>query len=144
DPDFSIAVKSNFKPKLGEDFIFRNITAPDKTPEASGLEEDSINIETVNVEASGSGEWTILSARGGFTPGHTYQIELLNDDVTYDDSGAVFGNMKENNPLYDIRKVRFFNFSIEKDGTLNLKLDKSIKYINAEELHSADRANLME
>lgn len=142
--DFSIVVKSNSEPKLGMDFKFLNITAPEKTPEGEVSEEDVLNIETVKVEASGSGVWTISLASGGFTPGHTYQIELLNDTVTYDDSADVFGSLKENNARYDVADVRFFNFSIEKDGTLNLKLNDGIKYIKVDELNPADGEKLME
>lgn len=127
-PSFSIAVQSDTQPILGTDFKFRNITAPDKTPEGTVTAEDAANVETVKVESSG-GVWTISSKNGGFTPGHTYQIELISDDMTYQDSTA---------------EVRFFNFSIAQDGTLNLKLNDDIKYIDVNQLNAADGANLME
>ena len=141
--DFSIAVKSDSQPTLGTDFKFRNITAPDKTPETAVAEEDIVNAETVKVEGSG-GVWTISSASGGFTPGHTYQIELINDAVTYDDSADAFGNYKATNDRYDVGEVRFFNFSIAQDGTLNLKLNDDIKYIHVDALNPADGESLME
>lgn len=145
EPNFSIVMKSEGEPILGEYFKFKNITAPDKTPESGGLAEDDLNVETVEVKDSGNGLWTIsASASAGFTPGHTYQIELINDEVIYDDHATAFGSLKENNDRYDIKEVRFFNFSIEKNGTLNLKLDDGIKYIKAEELNFADREGLME
>lgn len=144
EPEFTITVKKTGAPPiLGTDFKFRNITAPEKTPETEVGEEDMANIETVEVEGS-NGVWTIKSANGGFTPGHTYQIELINDAVIYDDSADAFGNIKDNNELYDITQVRFFNFSIAQDGTMNLKLKAGIKYINAENISEADGANLME
>ena len=102
-----------------------------------------MNTETVKVEG-GSGFWTISSKSGGFTPGHTYQIELISDAVAFDDSAAVFGNLKENNDRYDITEVRFFNLSIAKDGTLNLKLNDNIKYIDVDTLNWGDGASLME
>ena len=143
-PDFTVSVKkSNSPPVLGTDFKFRNITAPERTPETEVGEEDMANIETVTVEGS-NGVWTIKSANEGFTPGHTYQIELVNDAVIYDDSADAFGNLKENNERYDINQVRFFNFSIEQNGTMNLKLKDGIKYINVEDISKADGANLME
>lgn len=141
--DFTISVKkADGKPVSGTDFKFRNITAPDKTPEGSVSEEDLANIESVKVEGS-NGVWTISSANGGFTPGHTYQIELTKDDVIYDDSIDAFKDLKAING-YDIAQVRFFNFSIEKDGTLNLKLNEGIKYIPVNKLNAADGASLME
>jgi len=141
--DFTISVKkADGKPVSGIDFKFRNITAPDKTPEGSVPEEDLDNIESVKVEG-GNGVWTISSANGGFTPGHTYQIELTNDNVIYDDSINAFKDLKAING-YDVAQVRFFNFSIEKDGTLNLKLNDGIKYIPVNKLSAADGASLME
>lgn len=142
--DFSVTVKKDGNaPIPGTDFIFRNVTAPDKTPETEVAAEDLINIETVRVEG-GNGVWIISSASGGFTPGHTYQIELINDTVTYDDSTDAFGNLKETNERYDIGEVRFFNFSIENTGIMNLKLNDGIKYIPANQLNPADAVGLME
>ncbi len=131
-PNLSIAVKSASQPQLGTDFQFRDITAAE--------DEEKV---TISVQASGSGVWT-LSASGGFTPGHTYQIELLGDTVTYDDSAAVFGDFKANNARYDVAEVRFFNFTIAKNGTLNLKLNDGIKYIPASELSYADTMRLID
>jgi len=149
EPSFSILVEfnSDSEPKQGIDFKFRNITAPDKTPEGKISEEDLLNIETVEVKEIGNGIWEVSSANGGFTPGHTYQIELINDNLIYDDSADAFGNLKQNNAKYDINEVRFFNFSIIKDkGTLNLKLNNDIKYINVDDdnLNPEDRVSLME
>lgn len=139
---FSVAVKSEHMPVPGTDFIFRNITAPEKNPEAGGTAEDEVNVETVKVESVG-GVWIISSDEtGGFTAGHTYQIELITDSVTYDDSADAFGNFKATNAQYDVASVRFFNFSIEKDGTLNLKLNGDVKYIAADKVD--DSAALME
>ena len=92
----------------------------------------------------GNGVWTISSASGGFTPGHTYQIELLHDSVIYDDSATAFGDLKENNERYDITQVRFFNFSIKNTGIMNLRLNSGIKYIPVHELNLADAIGLME
>ncbi|ODM27059.1 hypothetical protein A7W90_13035 [Clostridium sp. Bc-iso-3] len=140
---FTVAVKkADSAPIVGTDFKFRNITSPDKTPEGAVAEEDLANIESVKVEG-GNGLWIISSANGGFIPGHTYQIELINDDVIYEDSAEAFEDLKAING-YDIAQVRFFNFSIEKDGTLNLKLDGGIKYIPVDKLSKADGMNLME
>jgi hypothetical protein len=138
-------VKAASQPVPGTDFFFRNITAPEKTPEISGSTEDSLNLETVRVAGGDGGIWTISSSSsGGFTPGHTYQIELVNDAVIYDDSAAVFGDMKQANARYDIAAVRFYNFSIVQDGTLNLKLDGSIKYLSVASLNEADGTLLMD
>jgi uncharacterized repeat protein (TIGR02543 family) len=143
-PEFSITIKKNGSaPIPGIDFIFRNITAPDRTPESEIPEEDRANTETVRVEG-GNGVWTISSASGGFTPGHTYQIELLHDSVIYDDSATAFGDLKENNERYDITQVRFFNFSIKNTGIMNLRLNSGIKYIPVHELNLADAIGLME
>jgi uncharacterized repeat protein (TIGR02543 family) len=143
-PGFSVAVKSANEPLPNIDFKFRNITDPNRTPENGGSAED-VNIEHVKVTNIGNGVWTISAANsGGFTPGHTYQIELISEDVIFDDSADAFGNMKENNPLYDAAQVRFFNFTIEKNGTLNLKLNGSIKYIKAEEVLPQDKVALMD
>lgn len=131
-PNFSVALKSDIQPQIGTDFNFRDITAAE--------DEDIVDIE---VKDSGNGVWTI-SASGGFTPGHTYQVELISDLVTYDDRADVFGDLKANNPLYDIAEVRFFNFSIDKNGTLNLKLNSEIKYIHANELDDEDAMRLMD
>ena len=144
EPGFTVSLKkSNGAPVPGIDFKFRNITAPEKTPEGSVSEEDMANIESVKVEGD-NGVWVVSAAKGGFTPGHTYQIELLKDDVIYDDSAEVFSDLKEINSKYDISMVRFFNFSIEKDGTMNLKLSGGIKYIPVGELSEADGLGLME
>ena len=131
-------------PILGTDFKFRNITAPDKTPETKSGDEDEVNTETVKVEGGSGGVWTISSASGGFTPGHTYQIELISDAVAYDDSVAAIKDFKAAHGQENIAQVRFFNFSIEKDGTLNLKLNDDIKYIGVDKLNPADGASLME
>jgi uncharacterized repeat protein (TIGR02543 family) len=142
--DFSVSVKkTGGAPIPGTDFKFRNITAPDKTPEESVSEEDLANIESSKVEGS-NGVWTISSANGGFTPGHTYQIELLNDDIIYDDSIDAFNDLKAMDGGYDIAKIRFFNFSVEKNGTMNLKLNSVIKYIPVGDLSEADGLSLME
>jgi len=141
---FSIPVKkSGSAPVPGTDFKFRNISAPEKTPESRFATEDMLNIETVRVEG-GNGVWIITSASGGFTPGHTYQIELVSDDVTFDDSAAAISDFKEIYGSDNVDKIRFFNFSIEKGGTLNLTLNDNIKYIPVNELNEADVQNLME
>ncbi|SHI89041.1 S-layer homology domain-containing protein [Lutispora thermophila] len=62
--DFFIVVISDIKPKQGRDFKFKNITAPDKTPETEETEEDSIKIEKVVVKDKGNGFWSISSANG--------------------------------------------------------------------------------
>jgi len=131
-PNFTVALKSDSQPKLGTDFKFRDITAAE--------DEEKV---TITVQDSGSGVWT-LSANSGFTPGHTYQIELIGDAVNYDDSTAVFEDFKVNNALYDVAEVRFFNFTIVKNGTLNLKLNDEIKYIPSNELTYADTERLMD
>jgi len=71
---------------------------------------------------------------------------LIDEDVIFDDSTDASANLKENNERYDITKVRFFNFSIEKDGTLNLKLNNDIKYFSVDDinLNPSDVASLME
>jgi len=144
EPNFTISVKkTDGAPILGTDFKFRNITAPNKTPEGSVDAEDMANIETVKVEGI-NGVWIISSESGGFTPGHTYQIELINDDVIYDDSASAFEDYKKINGGSDIAEVRFFNFSIEKNGTMNLKLSNGIKYIPVDKLNNADGLSLME
>ena len=135
---FSVTVKSENMPVLGTDFKFRNITAPEKTPKTGGAAEDEVNVETVKVEG-GSGVWTISSNEiGGFTAGHTYQIELITDAVIYDDSAAAFGNFKATNAQYDVAAVRFFNFTIEKDGTLNLKLNEDIEFIAVDKVDNSE------
>lgn len=142
--DFSVSVKKTGSvPILGTDFKFRNITAPEKTPKESVSEEDSVNIENIKV-VDNNGVWTISAASGAFTPGHTYQIELLNDDVIYDDSADAFNGLKAMGDGYDITKIRFFNFSIEKNGTMNLKLNGGIKYIPVGDLNEADGLSLMD
>ncbi|NLW91257.1 MAG: cell wall-binding protein, partial [Syntrophomonadaceae bacterium] len=142
-PNFSIAVKkADSAPILGTDFKFRNITAPDKTPEVVEA-EDMANTETVEVKGV-DGVWTISSASEGFTPGHTYQIELISDAVTYDDNTAAIVDFIAAHGQENVAGIRFFNFSIEKDGTLNLKLNDGIKYIDAKVLNPADRASLLE
>ncbi|NLN66509.1 MAG: cell wall-binding protein [Clostridiaceae bacterium] len=142
-PDFSISMKkTDSAPILGTDFKFRNITAPDKTPETEVANEDIANIERVRVEGS-NGVWIISSASGGFTPGHTYQIELIDDDMTFDDSTAAIVDFIAAHGQDNVAEVRFFNFSIEKDGTLNLKLNDDIKYIAAGSLNSREAVGLM-
>lgn len=143
-PDFSIQVrKTDGAPVPGTDFKFRNITAPDRTPETAANAEDMANIETVKVEC-GNGVWIISSAGGGFTPGHTYQIELLNDAVTYDDSASAVADFIAAHGQENLAGVRYFNFSIENTGTMNLKLNSEIIYIPVSELTPADGASLME
>lgn len=143
--NFTLSVKkTDGAPILGTDFKFRNITAPDKTPETKSAAEDEVNTETVKVEGGSGGVWTISSASGGFTPGHTYQIELMSDAVTYDDSVAAIKDFTAAHGQENVAQVRFFNFSIEKDGTLNLKLNDDIKYIGVDKLNPADGASLME
>ena len=134
--------KTDSAPILGTDFKFRNITAPDKTPETEVANEDIANIERVRVEGS-NGVWIISSASGGFTPGHTYQIELIDDDMTFDDSTAAIVDFIAAHGQDNVAEVRFFNFSIEKDGTLNLKLNDDIKYIAAGSLNSREAVGLM-
>ncbi len=141
-PDFSIAVKSAAEARHNIDFKFTNMTDPDSTPENGGAAEDVV--ENVKVANSGSGVWTISAdTGGGFKRGRTYQIELISDNVVFDDSAEAFGNMKENNPKYDVAVVRFFNFSIEQNGILNMKLSDSVKPIRAEDILAADRVSLM-
>jgi len=135
--------KTGSAPILGTDFKFRNITAPEKTPKESVSEEDSVNIENIKV-VDNNGVWTISAVSGAFTPGHTYQIELLNDDVIYDDSADAFNGLKAMGDGYDITKIRFFNFSIEKNGTMNLKLNGGIKYIPVGDLNESDGLSLMD
>jgi uncharacterized repeat protein (TIGR02543 family) len=130
--NFSIKLKSDSQPQLGSEFNFRDITASE--------DEEKVSIV---VQDSGSGFWT-LSSSEGFTPGHTYQLELISDAVIYDDNADVFGDFKVNNDFYDVTKVRFFNFSIAKNGILNLKLNNEIKYIPANELTNEDAIRLMD
>lgn len=142
--DFTITLKkADSAPVPGTDFKFRNITAPDRTPETAVPAEDMANIETVKVEGS-NGVWILSSANGGFIPGHTYQIELLNEAVTYDESTAAVADFNMAHGQKNVSEVRYFNFSIENTGTMNLTLNDGIIYIPASDLSEADSMSLME
>ncbi len=122
--DFSIILSADHVPVSGADFTFRNITDPSVTDGTGGVEQ-----ETVSVTGS-AGSFTVTSASiGGFTPGHTYQIELLNDAVTFAGESG---------------EIRYYNFIIQKDEVLNLTLSEGIKYIAASALSETDRNNVLE
>jgi len=73
DKNFTVTINAEVMPVRGTDFIFRNITNPSVT-------DGTADIGQENVSVTGSaGSFTVSSANGGFTAGHTYQIELLND-----------------------------------------------------------------
>ncbi|ACL76968.1 InlB B-repeat-containing protein [Ruminiclostridium cellulolyticum] len=121
--NFTVTINSGSMPAYGKDFKFRNITDPSVTDGTDGVEQ-----ETVSVTGS-AGSFTVASDIGGFTPGHTYQIELLNDAITF------AGESKE---------IRYYNFIIQKDEVLNLELSDGIKYIAASALTESDRNNVLE
>lgn len=126
-------------PVSGRDFVFRNITAPDRTPEPENgvlpeiSDEDSLNRESVKVESVGDGEWEISSASlDGFTPGHTYQIELLSDRLVFDGL-AEFADSSNS-----VDAVRVYNFSIQKNATLKARLRSDIKFIESDDENIVD------
>lgn len=122
--DFSIILSADHVPVSGADYTFRNITDPSVTDGTGGVEQ-----ETVSVTGS-AGSFTVTSASiGGFAPGHTYQIELLNDAVTFAGESG---------------EIRYYNFIIQKDEVLNLTLSEGIKYIAASALSETDRNNVLE
>jgi uncharacterized repeat protein (TIGR02543 family) len=122
--DFSIPLSADHMPVSGADFSFRNITDPSVTDGTDGVQQ-----ETIAVTGS-AGSYTVTSAAiDGFTPGHTYQIELLHDDITF------AGEREE---------IRYYNFIIQKDEVLNLTLNNGIRYIAASALSETDRQNVLE
>ena len=122
--DFSIILSADHVPVSGADFTFRNITDPSVTDGTDGVQQ-----ETVAVTGS-AGSYTVASTTiGGFTPGHTYQIELLHDAITF------AGEHEE---------IRYYNYMIQKDEVLNLTLINGIKYIAASALSETDRQNVLE
>jgi len=123
DENFTIRMKADSIPVSGKDFIFRNITDPSVTNGADGVEQERVSV------TGSAGSFTVASANGGFTPGHTYQIELLNDEVTFAGEGE---------------EVRYYNFIIKKDEVMKLELSNGIKYIPADALSETDRKNVLE
>ncbi len=121
--DFTITMNADRTPVSDTDFIFRNITDPSLTDGSPDVEQ-----ETLTVNGS-SGNFTVASANGGFTPGHTYQIQLLSDEVTFD-------GMRE--------EIRYYNFIIQKNEVMKLTLNDEIKYIDAFDLSETDRNNVLQ
>ncbi len=121
--NFTITINAGSKPVVGTDFKFRNITNPSVTDGTDGVVQ-----ETVSVTGS-AGSFTVASANGGFTPGHTYQIELLNDGMTFAGEGE---------------EVRYFNFIVHKDEVLNLELNNDVNFISASDLSESDRSKVLE
>lgn len=132
---FSITLqKSAGSLRRGTDFRLSDLSAPELTDTVAG------NGETVIViSGAGSDLWTV-AATGGFVTGHTYQLELLSKEVAFDDTAAAFDALKVSG--YDLSIIRFFNFSIENNGTLNLTLDRDIVFLPASELGDEDRSAL--
>ncbi len=121
--NFTITMNAGSAPASGTDFKFRNITNPSVTDGTDGVEQETITI------TGSAGSFTIASATGNFTPGHTYQIELLNDAITFAGEGE---------------EIRYYNFIIQKDEVLNLELSDDIKFIEASALSETDRNNVLE
>ena len=152
-PDFVSALNqvANFKiivtgsePVLGTNFTLRNITSI-ALGEASDS-EDEVALENIKIEetSSGSGVWTI-SGNEGFNPGFTYVMDLTKEGLSFSgDSAGAISDFKAAYGDSMVAGVRRFTFSIQKDGTLNTKLQSDIKYIPAGILNKDDRANLME
>ncbi|EPR10538.1 InlB B-repeat-containing protein [Ruminiclostridium papyrosolvens] len=121
--NFTIKMNAGSAPASGKDFKFRNITDPSVTNGTDGVEQENVSV------TGSSGSFTVASANGGFTPGHTYQIELINDALSF------AGESEE---------IRYYNFIIQKDEVLNLELKDGIKYIAASALSETDRNNVLE
>ncbi len=121
--NFTITMKADSAPTSGKDFKFRNITDPSVTDGTDGVEQETLSV-TGNADS-----FTVASATGSFTPGHTYQIELLNDAITF------AGESEE---------IRYYNFIIQKEEVMNLELKDGIKYIAASALSETDRKNVLE
>ncbi len=121
--NFTLTLNAGSTPVSGKDFKFSNITDPSVTNKTDGVEQ-----EQISVTGSGS-SFTIASDTGHFTPGHTYQLQLLNDAITFAD---------------EPEEIRYYNFIIQKDEVMNLELSDGIKYIAASALSENDRSNVLE
>ena len=121
--NFTITMNAASTPASGKDFKFRNITDPSVTDGTDGVEQENVSV------TGSAGGFTVASATGSFTPGHTYQIELLNDAITFT------GEPEE---------IRYYNFIIQKDEVLKLELSDGIKNIVAAALSETDRNNVLE
>lgn len=71
------------------------------------------------VISGGNGSFTVKGGSGGFPEGSTNKLELLDESLSFTDE----------DPTTDI-----YNFTIKKAEVLNLSLNKSMKYINAESI----------
>ena len=92
------------------DYRLHNVTDSAYTDGTHGVEQDVLILNNGT-----------LSALNGFREGHTYKIELLNDDVVFVVDGEVQNSA-----------VRFFNFNIYKEEVMSLELSDGIYYIDAD------------
>ena len=131
--NFEIKIKADTKPELGVDFTFKNISSPDRT---DGVEDANTLLPEETLTISGSNGLYTIKNNNGYTAGDTYQIELLNDEMTY---VATFANGDETDEY-----VRFYNVIVAKEEALELQINDGIKYINAdEELSQVDKENVL-
>jgi len=114
--DFSVQIINVNGDEITEDdYRLHNVTDSSYTDGTLGVEQDVLVLND-----------STLSALDGFREGHTYKIELLNDDVVFVVDGTA------QNPA-----VRFFNFNIYKEEVMSLELSDGIYYIDADDTSDA-------
>lgn len=124
-PDYSVLVNANDPAAAAEDVLaaleLTNVTNPSRTDESATVKKDVLQLTPV-----GAGKFKV-SAVDGFEEGATYRIEIKESAKV---PGLVFDGQTKD--------VIYCNFTVKKDETLNLSLDKEVKYLPAKSLSAND------
>jgi uncharacterized repeat protein (TIGR02543 family) len=120
---FSITVEASgmSTSQVREKINFKNITDPTRTDQSDVEFKDVLSV-------TGSSAIYTVKAADGFTAGHTYQIELTDESLTFGGQDAA---------------VRYYNFTVKKELIQELELADGVKFLPASSLSSSDREKVL-
>lgn len=124
-PDFSFIVNASGK---DADYVLNNLSLKNfsdttRTDDSDVLEKDELSVQSLS-----DGSYKVF-CKNGFKEGHSYQIEKLSDELTYENS---------------TKDVVYYNITVSKNEVMNLTLKDDLKYLSVNELSDSDRTKLLE
>lgn len=124
-PDFSFIVKASDK---DADFVLNNLSLKNYSDKTRTDDSDVMEKDELSVQLLSDGSYKVY-CKNGFKEGHSYQIEKLSDELTFEDSS---------------NDIVYYNLTISKKEVKNLTLSDDLKYLSVNELSESDRAKLLE
>ena len=124
-PDFSFVVKASDK---DADFVLNNLSLKNFSDKTRTDDSDVMEKDELSAQSLSDGSFKIY-CKNGFKEGHSYQIEKLSDELTFEDSP---------------KEVVYYNLTVAKKEVKNLTLRDDLKYLSVNDLSDSDRTKLLE